>query len=38
MEKKMDDILEEYDKKLGEYLTGLGEEDLEFIDDEMPFN
>lgn len=38
MEKKMDDILEEYDKKLGEYLTGLEEEELEFMGDEMPFN
>ena len=38
MEKKMDDILEEYDKKLGEYLTGLGEEELEFMGGEMPFN
>ena len=38
LEKKMDDALEEYDKRLGEYLMGMDEEELEFMDDEMPFN
>ena len=36
MEKKMDDALEQYDKKLSEYLMGMDE--LDFMDDELPFN
>ncbi len=45
MEKKMDDALEEYDKALERYLTGLDDEELEFGDidwemdeDDLPFN
>ena len=43
MEKKMDNAREEYDKKLGAYLMGLGDEfefgdEEEFVDDELPFN
>ena len=36
MEKKIDDALEQYDKKLGEYLMGMDE--FDFMDDELPFN
>ena len=35
-EKKIDDALEQYDKKLGEYLMGMDE--FYFMDDELPFN
>ena len=38
MEKKIDDVLEQYDKKLGEYLMGMDEEDFDFMDDELAFN
>ena len=38
MEKKIDDTLEQYDKKLGEYLMGMDEEDFDFMNDELPFN
>ena len=38
MEKKMDDALEQYDKKLGEYMMEMEEEDFDFLDDELPFN
>ena len=37
MEKKIDDVLEQYDKKLGEYLMGMDEEEFDFMDDELPF-
>ena len=37
MEKKIDDALEQYDKKLGEYLMGMDEEEFDFMDDELPF-
>lgn len=38
MEKKIDDALEQYDEKLGEYLMGMEEEEFDFMDDELPFN
>ena len=34
----MDDALEQYDKKLGEYMMEMEEEDFDFLDDELPFN
>ena len=34
--KMLNDALEQYDKKLSEYLMGMDE--LDFMDDELPFN